>query len=124
MIRLYDTLTGDVRPLAQRDEGKVSLYACGPTVYDPPHLGHARQAMTYDVMRRYFEWRGLTVHHVANVTDIDDKIIARARRNKLVADYTAAAREFSSAAPAPGASVKQHSQSSAQKNKNTRVFST
>lgn len=78
MIRLYDTLTGDVRPLAQRDEGKVSLYACGPTVYDHPHLGHARQAMTYDVMRRYFEWRGLAVHHVANVTDIDDKIIARA----------------------------------------------
>ena len=79
MIRLYDTLTGDVRPLAQRDEGKVSLYACGPTVYDHPHLGHARQAMTYDVMRRYFEWRGLAVHHVANVTDIDDKIIARAQ---------------------------------------------
>ncbi|NDH24112.1 MAG: hypothetical protein EBY49_09250 [Actinobacteria bacterium] len=79
VIRLYDTLTGDVRPLAQRDEGKVSLYACGPTVYDHPHLGHARQAMTYDVMRRYFEWRGLAVHHVANVTDIDDKIIARAQ---------------------------------------------
>ena len=80
MIRLYDTLTGDVRPLAQRDEGKVSLYACGPTVYDHPHLGHARQAMTYDFMRRYFEWRGLEVHHVANVTDIDDNIINRAMR--------------------------------------------
>ncbi|MEM8705331.1 MAG: cysteine--tRNA ligase [Actinomycetota bacterium] len=80
MIRLYDTLNGDVRPLAQRDEGKVSLYACGPTVYDHPHLGHARQAMTYDFMRRYFEWKGLEVHHVANVTDIDDKIIARAER--------------------------------------------
>ncbi len=80
MIRLYDTLTGDVRPLAQRDEGKVSLYACGPTVYDHPHLGHARQAMTYDFMRRYFEWRGLEVHHAANVTDIDDNIINRAKR--------------------------------------------
>ncbi len=80
MIRLYDTLNGDVRPLAQRDEGKVSLYACGPTVYDHPHLGHARQAMTYDFMRRYFEWRGLEVHHVANVTDIDDNIINRANR--------------------------------------------
>ena len=82
MIRLYDTLNGDVRPLAQRDEGKVSLYACGPTVYDHPHLGHARQAMTYDFMRRYFEWRGLEVHHVANVTDIDDKIIARAQKEE------------------------------------------
>ena len=80
MIRLYDTLTGEIRPLAQRDEGKVSLYACGPTVYDHPHLGHARQAMTYDIMRRYFEWRGLDVHHVANVTDIDDNIINRANR--------------------------------------------
>jgi cysteinyl-tRNA synthetase len=80
VIRLYDTLTGEVRPLAQRDEGKVSLYACGPTVYDHPHLGHARQAMTYDFMRRYFEWRGFEVHHVANVTDIDDNIINRASR--------------------------------------------
>lgn len=83
MIRLYDTLTGDVRPLAQRDEGKVSLYACGPTVYDHPHLGHARQAMTYDIIRRYLEWRGVEVNHVANVTDIDDNIINRATREGL-----------------------------------------
>lgn len=78
MIRLFDTLTGDVRPLEFRDEGRFSMYACGPTVYDHPHLGHARQAITYDVLRRYLAWRGLEVHHVANVTDIDDKIIARA----------------------------------------------
>lgn len=69
-----------VRPLAQRDPGKVSLYACGPTVYDHPHLGHARQALTYDVLRRYLEWRGVEVHHVANVTDIDDNIINRANK--------------------------------------------
>ncbi len=56
----------------------MSLYACGPTVYDHPHLGHARQAMTYDVARRYLEWCGYDVHHVANVTDIDDRIIERA----------------------------------------------
>ncbi|MEZ5167764.1 MAG: class I tRNA ligase family protein [Acidimicrobiales bacterium] len=80
MIRLYDTLTGHVRPLEQRDEGKVSLYACGPTVYDHPHLGHARQALTYDIVRRYLEWTGVDVHHVANVTDIDDNIINRANR--------------------------------------------
>lgn len=54
------------------------MYVCGPTVYDVPHLGHARTALTYDVLRRYLEWRGLTVVHVSNVTDIDDKIIARA----------------------------------------------
>jgi cysteinyl-tRNA synthetase len=79
MIELYDTLSGEIRPLDTRDPGKVSLYACGPTVYDHPHLGHARQAMTYDILRRYLEWRGLEVRHVANVTDIDDKIINRAR---------------------------------------------
>ena len=80
MIRLYDTLSREIRPLAMRDEGKLSLYACGPTVYDHPHLGHARQALTYDVIRRYVEWTGIDVHHVANVTDIDDNIIDRANR--------------------------------------------
>ena len=83
MIQLYDTLTGEIRPLETREEGKVSFYACGPTVYDHPHLGHARQAMTYDILRRYLEWRGLEVHHVANVTDIDDNIINRAKDEGL-----------------------------------------
>ena len=79
MISLYDTLAGEVRPLETREPGRVALYACGPTVYDHPHLGHARSALTYDVLRRYLEWRGLEVRHVANVTDIDDNIINRAR---------------------------------------------
>jgi cysteinyl-tRNA synthetase len=79
MIKLYDTLSGEIRPFEPRDEGHVSLYACGPTVYDHPHLGHARQALTYDILRRYLEWRGFDVHHVANVTDIDDNIINRAK---------------------------------------------
>ena len=79
VISLYDTLTGEVRPLATREPGRVALYACGPTVYDHPHLGHARSALTYDILRRYLEWRGLEVRHVANVTDIDDNIINRAR---------------------------------------------
>ena len=79
MVSLYDTLTGRVRPLALREPGRVAMYACGPTVYDHPHLGHARSALTYDVLRRYLEWRGLDVCHVANITDIDDNIINRAR---------------------------------------------
>lgn len=79
-MRLFDTLTNSKRELIPRDPGKVSIYACGPTVYDAPHLGHARSALTYDVLRRYLEWRGLEVHHVANVTDIDDNIINRASR--------------------------------------------
>lgn len=78
-MKLFDTLAGDVVPFVPRKAGEVSLYACGPTVYSHPHLGHARQAITYDVIRRYFEWSGLTVHHVANITDIDDNIINRAK---------------------------------------------
>ncbi len=93
MIRLYDTLTGDVQPLAQREPGKVSFYACGPTVYDHPHLGHARQAMTYDIIRRYLEWRGVKVEHVANITDIDDNIIKRANREGLAEGEVAATWE-------------------------------
>ena len=78
-MKLFDTLQDQVVDFVPRKEGEVSLYACGPTVYSHPHLGHARQAITYDVIRRYFEWSGLTVHHVANITDIDDKIIQRAQ---------------------------------------------
>ncbi len=77
-MKLYDTLAGEVVEFVPRKPGEVSLYACGPTVYDHPHLGHARQSITYDVIRRYLEWSGLTVHHVANITDIDDNIINRA----------------------------------------------
>lgn len=79
MISLYDTLTGEVQPLRTRQAGRVDMYVCGPTVYDHPHLGHARSAITYDVLRRYLEWREFDVRHIANVTDIDDKIIGRAR---------------------------------------------
>jgi cysteinyl-tRNA synthetase len=77
-MKIYDTLQGSIVDFIPRVEGQVSLYACGPTVYSHPHLGHARQAITYDIVRRYLEWNGITVHHVANVTDIDDNIINRA----------------------------------------------
>ena len=77
-MRLYDTATTDLRELELRTPGEVSIYACGPTVYDAPHIGHARTAMTYDVLRRYLRWRGYDVHLVSNITDIDDRIIERA----------------------------------------------
>jgi cysteinyl-tRNA synthetase len=78
MLRLHDTLTGEVRPLQLRDPGRVSIYVCGPTVYDVPHLGHGRSLLVYDVLRRYLTWTGLEVRLVSNVTDIDDQIIRRA----------------------------------------------
>lgn len=78
MLRLFDTLTRRQTELRPRKPDRVSIYACGPTVYDAPHLGHARTAVTYDVLCRYLTWRGFEVDLVSNITDIDDKIIARA----------------------------------------------
>ena len=78
MIRLYDTARQEVRTLELRDPGRVSIYVCGPTVYAPPHLGHGRMALVYDILRRYLTWSGLQVTFVSNITDIDDRIIQRA----------------------------------------------
>ncbi|MHB8671766.1 MAG: cysteine--tRNA ligase [Acidimicrobiales bacterium] len=78
MLRLHDTVLGRVVELTPRREGEVSIYVCGPTVYDVPHIGHGRSVLVYDVLRRYLEWCGYSVRHVSNVTDVDDQIIARA----------------------------------------------
>jgi cysteinyl-tRNA synthetase len=80
VLRLYDTATRSTRELALREPGKVSIYLCGPTVYGPPHLGHGRATLVYDILRRYLEWSGLEVRLVSNITDIDDQIINRANR--------------------------------------------
>jgi cysteinyl-tRNA synthetase len=82
VLRLYDTATRETRELTPRDPGTVGIYVCGPTVYGPPHIGHGRMALEYDILVRYLRWRGVRVHHVSNVTDIDDKIIDRARREE------------------------------------------
>jgi cysteinyl-tRNA synthetase len=78
VLQLHDTATGTVRPLRLRREGEVAMYVCGPTVYDMPHIGHGRANLTFDILRRYLSFTGLRVHHVANVTDVDDNIIQRA----------------------------------------------
>src|SRR5207237_7700354 len=80
VLRLYDTAIGSVRELELRDPGKVSMYVCGPTVYDVPHIGHGRFTLVWDVIRRYLDWSGYDVHYVSNITDIEDKIINRAVR--------------------------------------------
>ena len=77
-VRCYDTLTRSKVDLDPRDPDRIAMYVCGPTVYDVPHVGHGRTATTFDVVRRYLAWRGYAVTFVSNITDVEDKIIARA----------------------------------------------
>src|SRR5919201_6205256 len=78
-IRLYDTRTREVRPFAPRDEGRVGIYACGPTVYSRVHVGNARPFVVFSQLKRYLEHEGYEVTLVANITDINDKIYDAAR---------------------------------------------
>jgi len=79
MLRVYNTLTRKKEEFQTLEPGVVKMYVCGPTVYSEAHVGHAMSAMVFDVIRRYFEYRGYQVRHVMNYTDVDDKIINRAR---------------------------------------------
>jgi cysteinyl-tRNA synthetase len=78
VLRLFDSVDAEVRDLNLRDAGKLSMYVCGPTVDNLPHMGHGRFTLVWDVARRWFTFRGLEVTYVSNITDIEDKIIARA----------------------------------------------
>jgi cysteinyl-tRNA synthetase len=78
-LTLYNSLTRQKQPLTPLEPDKVRMYCCGVTVYDYCHLGHARSYIVWDVVRRYLMWRGYQVHYVQNFTDIDDKILRRAR---------------------------------------------
>jgi len=89
VLHLFDTATGTVTPLRRRTPGEVSMYVCGPTVYGPPHLGHGRFALVFDVLRRYLMWSGDEVVYVSNITDVDDKIIDRAAAEHTTADVVA-----------------------------------
>lgn len=89
-LRLYNSLTRKKELFAPADGNQVKWYICGPTVYDASHMGHARSYITFDIVRRvmqdYFNYR---IFHVMNITDVDDKIILRARRNHLFEEYAA-----------------------------------
>ncbi len=78
MITIYNTLSRKKEEFKPLQEGKVEMYVCGPTVYDVPHIGHARSAYVFDVIRRYFAHKSHDVLFVRNVTDVDDKIINKA----------------------------------------------
>ncbi len=77
-VRVHDTLQGGLVELEPREPGRIAMYVCGPTVYDVPHVGHGRTGVVFDVVRRYLAWRGFDVTFATNVTDVEDKIIARA----------------------------------------------
>src|SRR5512138_2779884 len=77
-IVLHDTLTGAKKELVPLEPGKIRFYACGPTVYDWSHVGHARSYVVWDVVVRHLRARGYAVTYVRNFTDVDDKIIKRA----------------------------------------------
>src|SRR5215831_14172898 len=83
-LTLFNTLARETQEFAPLDPAgrKVGLYCCGPTVYDYAHIGNWRTFMFGDLVRRYLEFKGYTVQHVMNITDIDDKIIKRVRETK------------------------------------------
>jgi cysteinyl-tRNA synthetase len=94
-IRLYDTLTGTVRPLEPREPGMVGIYACGPTVYGRVHVGNARPYVVFSLFKRFLEHEGYEVTFVANVTDVNDKIYDAARERGVPSEQLA--REMTAA---------------------------
>lgn len=97
-MKLHNTLTGTKDPLIPLQPGTIGMYVCGVTVYDYCHIGHARSALIFDVLRRYLESVGFTVEFVKNFTDVDDKIIKRAHEQGVACEvitekYIAAYRE-------------------------------
>ncbi|MBN1932721.1 MAG: cysteine--tRNA ligase [Desulfobacterales bacterium] len=91
-IRIYNTLSKKKEIFEPKDPGKVSMYVCGPTVYDSCHIGHARSVIVFDVIARYFKAKGYALTYVRNFTDVDDKIINRA--NELGLDIKEIAEKY------------------------------
>lgn len=88
-IKLYNSLSNKVETFKPLEEGKVSMYVCGPTVYNYPHIGNMRPVVVFDVLRRFFSYVGYDVTYVSNFTDVDDKIIKEAKKeNKSEKELT------------------------------------
>lgn len=88
-VKIFNTMTGKKEDFSPIAKGRVGMYVCGVTVYDYCHIGHARSAVVFDVIRRYFKYRGFDVKYVRNFTDIDDKIIKRANEEGISWDAVA-----------------------------------
>jgi cysteinyl-tRNA synthetase len=82
-LNIYNTMSGKVEPFQTRVKKRVTIYVCGPTVYDYSHIGHAKTYMAFDLITRYLKYKGYAVKYVINITDIDDKIIKRANESGM-----------------------------------------
>ena len=89
MIQIYNTLSRKKETFKPITDGEIKMYLCGPTVYNYIHIGNARSAVSFDTIRRYFEYRGYKVNYVSNFTDVDDKIIKAAQELKVDAPEVA-----------------------------------
>src|SRR5205809_7595032 len=102
-LRVYNTLTREKERFETVERGKVRMYLCGPTVYKPSHIGHMVGPVIFDTVKRYLTYLGYQVTWVVNITDVDDKLIVRAREQgttvkelaeKMTADYIACLKKL------------------------------
>jgi len=91
-IKIYNTLTKTKQDLHPLSDNRINFFVCGPTVYDYPHLGHAKTYTQFDFIVRYLRFKGYDVFYLQNITDVDDKIIQRAQQRGVSWDHLA--REF------------------------------
>src|SRR4051812_46762043 len=103
-LRVYDTLSRQEEPFETVERGKVRMYVCGPTVYKPSHIGHMVGPVIFDSVKRYLTYLGYQVTWVVNITDVDDKLIHRARElgttvkdlaEKMTVDYVECLKKLS-----------------------------
>lgn len=92
LMRIYNTMSGEKEPLQALHQSRINLFVCGPTVYDDAHIGHARTYIAFDVVARYLKYRGFSIFYLQNITDVDDKVINRAR--ELGVEPAELARKF------------------------------
>lgn len=85
-MKVYNTLSKQKEEFVPLQPGKVSIYVCGPTVYNLIHIGNARPMIVFDTVRRYMEHKGYEVNYVSNFTDVDDKIIAKSIEEGVTAE--------------------------------------
>src|SRR5437667_5892411 len=89
-LHLYNTLSGKVEEFQPLNDNEVRMYSCGPTVYDYGHIGNFRTFVAVDILRRFLRQSGYKIHHVMNITDVDDKIIRNSAKARVsVKQYTA-----------------------------------